>query len=58
MRYPKQGSLRKYYDDIVVDKVHNAMKHGDYKSLKKYEVYLKPMGRASNGHKTRLYRTA
>lgn len=57
MRYPKAGSLIKYYGDNA-DRVHNAMKHGDYESLKKYQVDLPPMRREGNGHRTRIYKTA
>ena len=43
MKYPKQGTLSKYYDDIVIDKVHNMLKHGNIDTLGKYQVYLHPI---------------
>jgi len=57
MKYPKQASLYKYYDaDIdTIDRIHNAWKHGDYDSLKKYHIYLKPIRRRRNGHKRGVY---
>lgn len=38
-RYPKQGTVLKWYDEMVADRVHNAMKHGG--DLKKYQLYIR-----------------
>jgi hypothetical protein len=47
---------------IPVDKIHNSIKKNGYFDMSRYCAYLKcaflrPMGKRSNGHKTRLYRT-
>jgi len=39
-KYRKQGSLQEY-SELVRDRVHNCLKHGDTNNLKKYQVYLK-----------------
>lgn len=54
-KYPKQGSLGKYFRFDVIDSVHNAIKHGNF-DMKKYQFFLEPMRRKSNGHRGNIYR--
>ena len=56
MKYPQPHNLRKYFDDWVVDMVHNTLKHGEKIDLKKYQVFLRPIRKRSNKHKTSVYR--
>jgi len=53
-KYKQPHNLREY-DVIIRDRVHNALKH-DNNDLKKYQVYLKPMRKRNNSHKTKPYR--
>jgi len=52
-KYKQPYSLRKYFDDEVIDRVHNALKHN--MCIKKYQIYLKPLRKKRNGHKTKVY---
>jgi len=54
-KYPKQATLAKYYDDAVLDSVHNMLKHG-MEDLGKYQVYLRPVRNKNNGHRSGVYR--
>ena len=56
MIYPQPHNLRKYFDDWVVDRIHNTLKHGEKVDLKKYQVFLRPIRKRSNKHKTSVYR--
>ncbi len=56
MKYPKQGSLTRYFDETVVDEIHNALKRGQEIDMKKYQVFLKPLRKKSNKHKTGIYK--
>lgn len=54
VKYPQPHSLRKYFDsEADIDRIHNTIKHGE--KLKRYQVYLKPLRRKSNKHRTRMY---
>ncbi len=42
MKYPKEGSLKKYFDDMeICKKVHNMLKHGEIDYLCRYQPFLK-----------------
>jgi len=57
MKYPQPHSLRKYYsDDADLDRIHNMLKRGNHDTLKKYQLFLKPIRRKNNGHKSHIYR--
>lgn len=56
MKYPQPHSLRKYFDDYVVDRVHNALKHSERVNLKKYQAFMRPLRKKNNSHKTTIYR--
>ncbi len=55
MKYPKQESLRRYYvEHADLDRIHNAIKRN--MDINKYQVYLKPLRRKTNNHKTVMFR--
>jgi len=47
--------LKRYYVEYAdLDRIHNAIKHN--MNINKYQVYLKPLRRKTNRHKTRIFR--
>ena len=53
MKYPQPHSLRRYFDsEADIDRIHNTIKHNG--NIRKYQIYLKPLRRKSNKHKTRI----
>jgi len=70
-KYPQPHSIEKELSGVMnpdevcripVDKIHNGIKKNGFFEISRYCEYLKyaflrPMGRHSNGHKTRPYKT-
>jgi hypothetical protein len=57
-KYPQPHSLQPYYvSSAPLDKIHNGLKHGaGEQAMKRYQIYLKPIRKGSNGHDTNPFR--